>query len=210
MTNYTHNADVSLWCARARACCCVWGSSSLLSLSPAPPAVFSSSGCRGQCDNGAGATGSPPWPSGVDTLAFSDRGWKLQLLEPLQTATVELSDACQMYINVSIERNEAQKTEHDINLMTKSCELYLPLCVSVPLRGVNCPSAQFPGHGELLRGEAEGRRQRSGPRFRFHALVRVFQRLQERLGPTKQDHLKGEVSRTLLKVCRSQEERDSG
>lgn len=88
VTHYTHNADVSLWSARARACCCVWRSSSLLSLSPAPPAVFSSSGCRGQRDNGAGATGAPPWPSGVDTLAFSHCGWKLPLLE---TAAVGLS-----------------------------------------------------------------------------------------------------------------------
>lgn len=123
-SNYTHNADVWLRRARARACCCVWRSGSLLSLSPAPPAVFSSSGCRGQCDNGAGATGAPPWPSGVDTLAFSHRGWKLPLLE---TATVELSAACRMsdHLNVSIERNEAQKTGNYVNLVSKSRGLWV-------------------------------------------------------------------------------------
>lgn len=73
-----------------------------------------------------------------------------------------------------------------------------------------CSFAQFPGHGELLRGEAEGRGQRSGPWLRFHVLVRVFQRLQERLGATKQGHLQREVSQTLPKVCRRQEEQDSG
>lgn len=68
-------------CARGRARCCVWRSSSLLSLSPAPLAVFCSTGCRGQYDNGAGATGSPPRPSGVDTHGLQRGGCGTPLLE---------------------------------------------------------------------------------------------------------------------------------
>lgn len=44
---------------------------------------------------------------------------KLPLLE---AATAELSVACQMpnHLSVSIERNEAQKTENNVNLITES------------------------------------------------------------------------------------------
>lgn len=57
------------------------------------------------------------------------------------------------------------------------------------------PPPQFPGHGELLRGEAKARGQGSAAGLRFYAVVRVLQRLQERLGTTKQEHLQREVSR---------------
>ena len=53
---------------------------------------------------------------------------------------------------------------------------------------------QFPGHSQLLWGEAKVRRERRSPEFSFYALVRVLQRLQERLDTTKQEHLQGEVS----------------
>lgn len=61
-----------------------------------------------------------------------------------------------------------------------------------------CASAQFPGHSELLWGEAKGRGERGGPGLHFHALVRVLQRLQERLDTPEQEHLQREVSRVEL------------
>ena len=61
-----------------------------------------------------------------------------------------------------------------------------------------CFPLQFPGHSELLWGEAKGRRERSVPESRFYALVRVLQRLQECLDTTKQEHLQGEVSGVWL------------
>lgn len=66
----------------------------------------------------------------------------------------------------------------------------LCLCSVFPL--------QFPGHGELLWGEAKVRGERRAPGLRFYALVRVLQRLQERLGTTKQEHLQREVSWSLV------------
>lgn len=56
------------------------------------------------------------------------------------------------------------------------------------------PAPQFPGHGELLWGEGKIWREGSGPGLRLHAVVRVLQRLQERLGATEQEHLQREVS----------------
>lgn len=49
-------------------CCCVWGRRSLflavsISSGSLPPA-----GCGGQCDTGAAATDSLPWPGMVDAL----------------------------------------------------------------------------------------------------------------------------------------------
>ena len=62
------------------------------------------------------------------------------------------------------------------------------------------PPLQFPGHGELLWGEAKVRGERSGAELRFHALVRVLQRLQEHLDKTEQEHLQGEVSWSLARL----------
>lgn len=53
-------------CVRVR--CCVWRSSSLFLAVSVSSGSLSPAGCGGQCDNGAGATGSPPWPSRVDAL----------------------------------------------------------------------------------------------------------------------------------------------
>lgn len=61
-------------------------------------------------------------------------------------------------------------------------------------------SLQFPGHGELLWGEAEVRGEGSGTELRFHALVRILQRLQEHLDKTEQEHLQGEVSWRLVRL----------
>lgn len=66
----------------------------------------------------------------------------------------------------------------------------LCLCSVFPL--------QFPGHGELLWGEAKVWGERSAPGLRFYVLVRVLQRLQERLDTTKQEHLQREVSWNLV------------
>lgn len=56
------------------------------------------------------------------------------------------------------------------------------------------PPPQFPGHGELLWDEAKTRRNGSAAGLRFYAVVRVLQRLQERLGTAKQEHFQREVS----------------
>lgn len=66
-----------------------------------------------------------------------------------------------------------------------------------------CFALQFPGHGELLWGEAKVRGERGDPELCFHALVRVLQRLQEHLDTTKQEHLQGEVSWTLVGMFHS-------
>lgn len=65
----------------------------------------------------------------------------------------------------------------------------VPFPVSLPP-----PPPQFPGHGELLWGEGKIWREGSGSESRVHAVVRVLQRLQKRLGATEQEHLQREVS----------------
>lgn len=56
---------------------------------------------------------------------------------------------------------------------------------------------QFPERGGLLWRETEKRGEGSDSELRLHALVRVLQRLQERLGTAKQEHLQGEVRLSL-------------
>ncbi|TKS86520.1 Formin Limb deformity protein [Collichthys lucidus] len=98
---------------------------------------LSPAGCGGQCDNGAAATGSPPWPSRVDTL-----------LPALFLAS--LSDSTSIIFCVRC----------------LCFGLFITLYLSVFLGHAHL-SFLFPGHGELLWGEAKVRRERSGPGLRF-------------------------------------------
>lgn len=81
-------------CARGHAGCCVCRSSSLRSLSPAPLAAFCPAGCRGQYDNGADATGSPPRPSGVYTHLA---GW-------MQKATNFPGNRCRCRVEYGVKK----------------------------------------------------------------------------------------------------------
>ena len=71
-----------------------------------------------------------------------------------------------------------------------------PICLSLSsLPSLSLP--QIPGHGKLLRAEAQVRREGGGPQLRLHAVVRVLQRLQEHLEARGQKHLQRAVGGCL-------------